>query len=133
MLHFRTSDTNELAKLILNGAYCFDGKVWGRVSNEAKDLIERMLTVDPKQRISVDDIFMHKWLLEVTSPLYNSHMSVLSFFFFQDLPLQYDVAKFLNYIPDSSQSDFSSDCLEPPLKKQNLSTGETNSVMHSWP
>lgn len=64
--NFRTGvNTEELAKMVLNGAFDFDGKVWGRISKEAKDLIKKMLTVDPKQRFSVNDVVMHKWINEV--------------------------------------------------------------------
>ena len=38
--------------------------VWPSVSDHAKDLISKLLTVDPKQRISVKQALGHAWILE---------------------------------------------------------------------
>mmetsp|Transcript_873 Transcript_873/g.2105 ORF Transcript_873/g.2105 Transcript_873/m.2105 type:complete len:506 (-) Transcript_873:7312-8829(-) len=46
---------------ILSGVYDFNGKVWQKVSTEAKHLISRMLIVDPRDRISIDDALSHPW------------------------------------------------------------------------
>ena len=35
---------------------------WTSVSNSAKDLVHRMLTVDPHQRISASEILHHRWM-----------------------------------------------------------------------
>ncbi len=37
-------------------------RYWGGVSDEAKDLIAQMLTVDPKQRPSAEALLAHPWL-----------------------------------------------------------------------
>lgn len=33
-----------------------------QISNEARDLIERMLVVNPKDRISISEILKHPWI-----------------------------------------------------------------------
>ena len=39
-----------------------EGKVWEGVSDLGKDLVRKMLTFDPDQRISVEAAFSHPWL-----------------------------------------------------------------------
>ncbi len=52
-----------LAQQIIQGAYQFeDGVVV--LSDGAKDLIRRTLTLDPAQRITVDEALRHPWLAE---------------------------------------------------------------------
>ncbi len=50
-------------KQIRYGEYNFHKKYWGHVSKEAKDLISRMLTVDPSERISSSDALKSPWIL----------------------------------------------------------------------
>lgn len=39
-----------------------DGPQWEFISDSAKDLIRQMLSVDPKQRITIQEVLNHKWL-----------------------------------------------------------------------
>lgn len=43
---------------------CFqmDTPIWETISEAAKDLLKRMLTVDPNKRITVQEILNHRWL-----------------------------------------------------------------------
>lgn len=54
-----------MAQLILSGSYTFNGKVWGRISKQAKDLINKMLTIDPEERVSIDQVLSHEWINKV--------------------------------------------------------------------
>lgn len=38
------------------------GKVWGGVSDSAKDLITKLLTYDPTKRLSAAEAFKHPWI-----------------------------------------------------------------------
>jgi Ca2+-binding EF-hand superfamily protein len=38
------------------------GPAWDTISEEAKDLVDKMLTKDPAQRITIDEILSHPWL-----------------------------------------------------------------------
>lgn len=38
------------------------GPAWDNISSEAKDLVDKMLTKDPNQRYSIDQILAHPWL-----------------------------------------------------------------------
>ena len=47
---------------ILNANYVFYPKLFGNISEEAKDLIRKLLKVDPSERISSAEILQHSWL-----------------------------------------------------------------------
>lgn len=42
-----------------------EGAPWYEISNDAKDLIKQMLTVDPLYRITLDGILDHPWIKKV--------------------------------------------------------------------
>jgi serine/threonine protein kinase len=46
----------------MTGSYSFPKKYWQEVSYDAIDLIKKMLTVDPEERIAADRILCHRWL-----------------------------------------------------------------------
>ena len=48
--------------MIKKGQYEFDSPYWDEVSADAKDLIKRMLVVDPAKRESADQLLQHKWI-----------------------------------------------------------------------
>lgn len=49
---------------ILEGEIDFESKPWPAISSAAKDLIRRMLTQDPKKRITSAQVLDHPWLRE---------------------------------------------------------------------
>lgn len=49
---------------ILEGDIDFESKPWPSISSTAKDLIRRMLTQDPKKRITAAQVLDHPWLRE---------------------------------------------------------------------
>lgn len=59
---FYHPDNFELFELIKTGEYTFDAPAWAQVSQEGKDLICRLLTVDPNQRITAEELRAHKWI-----------------------------------------------------------------------
>jgi len=44
--------------------YDFKGTEWEEVSDEAKDLISKLLVEDPHKRFSAEDAMNHKWLAD---------------------------------------------------------------------
>ncbi|CAO3620294.1 unnamed protein product [Cunninghamella blakesleeana] len=48
---------------IMNGIYSFPSPYWDGISEEAKDLVSRLLTVDPKERITLRDAKSHMWMI----------------------------------------------------------------------
>lgn len=55
-----TDDQSILAK-VKKGVYKMDGPQWDIISPEAKDLITKMLTFNPDERISAEDALRHPW------------------------------------------------------------------------
>lgn len=49
-------------KQIKTGTYAFADPYWTNVSEEAKSLIRRLLTVDPTKRIKCEEVFEHPWM-----------------------------------------------------------------------
>lgn len=49
---FYHEDNFELFEIIKKGDYDFGAPAWNEVSSEAKDLIKKLLVIDPNQRIS---------------------------------------------------------------------------------
>jgi len=47
---------------ILKGRYDFPSPWWDKISDNAKDLVRRMLTVDPKKRITAAEVLKHPWI-----------------------------------------------------------------------
>lgn len=47
---------------IKKAIYSFDSPFWDHISAEAKDLIKHLLTVNPVDRITVDEALSHDWL-----------------------------------------------------------------------
>ncbi|KAJ8920366.1 hypothetical protein NQ315_005230, partial [Exocentrus adspersus] len=52
-----------LAEAICRGKLHIDSsQQWQLVSDSAKDLVQQMLSVDPKQRITIQEVLNHRWL-----------------------------------------------------------------------
>ncbi|KAH8547707.1 kinase-like domain-containing protein [Umbelopsis sp. PMI_123] len=47
---------------IMNAQYSFDEQYWHGVSPEAKDFINKLLTIDPEQRLTAHQALEHPWL-----------------------------------------------------------------------
>ncbi len=57
------SDTPEnLLSRISQTKINFDEGNWKHISHDAKDLVKRMLNLDPRQRISSSNILKHPWI-----------------------------------------------------------------------
>ncbi|XP_045428530.1 ribosomal protein S6 kinase alpha-5 isoform X5 [Pipistrellus kuhlii] len=52
----------EIMKKIKKGDFSFEGEAWKNVSQEAKDLIQGLLTVDPNKRLKMSDLRYNEWL-----------------------------------------------------------------------
>ena len=58
---FKGKNVSELLSNILKGSYGFHDKKWKKVSEEAKDLIRKLLIVQPFDRISIVNALNHPW------------------------------------------------------------------------
>jgi pSer/pThr/pTyr-binding forkhead associated (FHA) protein len=50
-----------LYEQILEGKYEFDVREWTTVSPEAKELVRRLMTVNPKDRLTIEQALQHSW------------------------------------------------------------------------
>jgi len=59
---FYAQSMGQLLTKIKKADYSFDRKLWGHISDSAKDLIKAMLTLDVTQRITVKKALEHPWI-----------------------------------------------------------------------
>ena len=59
-------DEDHLFDQIKTASYSLDGMEWKHISDAAKDLVQRMLKLNVKQRISVDEAMRHPWIQNIT-------------------------------------------------------------------
>lgn len=59
---FYDDDHHLLTSKILNGDYVFLKPWWDEISLDAKDLICKMLTINPDERITIKEIWKHPWI-----------------------------------------------------------------------
>jgi polo-like kinase 1 len=63
---FETSDVKKTYKKIKECAFAFDDEV--SVSNNAKNLISRLLVIDPAKRLTLEQIKSHPFLNQIKIP-----------------------------------------------------------------
>ena len=56
-----------MKKRIANAEFEFPQEEWSLVSDNAKDLISGLLTVDPVKRLTIADVLAHPWLVSQES------------------------------------------------------------------
>lgn len=59
---FDGRDDREIVKRVKLGTYSLNGPEWKNLSKDGTDLIKKMLTYDPKQRISAEQALVHPWI-----------------------------------------------------------------------
>ena len=55
---FKADNLEKLHNLIMRGNFKYPVPI----SNDARELIESMLTIEPESRISIPEILRHRWL-----------------------------------------------------------------------
>eukprot|EP01038_Epipyxis_sp_PR26KG_P008076 gene8076-10939_t len=66
---FFDENQRALFRKIMRGSYEFHPDRWSHVSDEAKDLIRGLLTVNPLKRLTVDQAMNHSWVLKDANEL----------------------------------------------------------------
>lgn len=59
---FNSKSRQDLFQQIVDGNYTFPPASWDTVSEDAKDFINGMLTVNPENRPSAEKVLQHEWL-----------------------------------------------------------------------
>ncbi|ORY47320.1 Pkinase-domain-containing protein [Rhizoclosmatium globosum] len=63
-----TGNSNSIIfQKIFNCDYEFDPEYWNDVSPSAKDFIEKLLVLDPNERLTASEALQHKWLSDSTA------------------------------------------------------------------
>ena len=57
---FRATTMEQLHKVIMTGRYGLQGEV---ISDSARDLMRKLIEIDPKKRLSASQCLRHPWLL----------------------------------------------------------------------
>lgn len=60
---FIAQSNRQKQQMIMAGEFSFYEKTWKNISTSAKDLISRLLTVDPHRRPNADEILQHPWVI----------------------------------------------------------------------
>lgn len=64
---FNAENDNDIMNKIKIGKFSFPEEEWDNISNEAKDLIIKMLAYKPSDRLAASDCLLHKWFTENTT------------------------------------------------------------------
>ncbi|XP_022335376.2 MAP kinase-activated protein kinase 5-like [Crassostrea virginica] len=64
--------TSEMKRKILSGKYEFPEEDWKFISEAAKDVVRRLLHVDPSRRMDVQELMSHPWLTEAPDTVLQS-------------------------------------------------------------
>lgn len=73
---FYSKSNREVLEKTARGQYRMDGGEWEGVSEEAKDLIRKMLIVDPAKRITAEEILKHPWLVSIDQETVDDELKV---------------------------------------------------------
>jgi len=65
---FNSNSIDAMYKMIMNGQYRFPSPHWDSISEEAKDCVRSLMTVDCKKRFNCDDLMRHPWITKHVTP-----------------------------------------------------------------
>lgn len=57
-----------LTHKVAKGQYTFLSPWWDDISDSAKDLVSKLLTVDPEKRYTIDEFLQHPWITQAPQP-----------------------------------------------------------------
>ncbi|CAG9319489.1 unnamed protein product [Blepharisma stoltei] len=73
---FRSNDVKALFQKIVKCEYNFDDDRWKLVSKQAKNLIQKMLVLNPQHRISVKNAINHHWFIYLGQHNQSQHIKL---------------------------------------------------------
>jgi len=59
---FSSRKLDKMYQNIMKGAFDFESATWNAVDDHAKDLVNALLCVDPKERLKVEQVLHHQWI-----------------------------------------------------------------------
>ena len=60
--------SNRMKQKIMSADFDFPENDWKSITDEAKDLIKKMLCVEPSERLSIEEVMQHPWIAQNASP-----------------------------------------------------------------
>ncbi|CDW77508.1 protein kinase domain containing protein [Stylonychia lemnae] len=60
---FKAQNMHDLHQIITSGSFQYPPQIEPLLSDESKDLINKMLVLDPNERISIPEILSHQWMV----------------------------------------------------------------------
>ena len=54
-----------IRRKIKSGKFDYPEASWGKISEDAKYIVNHLLVVDPKERMTLDELLKHPWILGV--------------------------------------------------------------------
>ena len=64
---FYGDNNQEILEMVRTGQFDFEGEEWDTVSNEAKDLIKKLI-VRPERRMTAGEALQHPWMRHHGNP-----------------------------------------------------------------
>ena len=64
--------TEKIFPQIEPGTFDFPDPYWTKISPDAKDLVSRLIKVDPKERLTADAALKHTWFIRVPIQVFSS-------------------------------------------------------------
>lgn len=64
---FNGASDKQIIQAVLLGRYTIDEPEWTDVSDDAKDLVKKLLTYDPDKRTNALDALNHQWIKKMAS------------------------------------------------------------------
>ena len=62
---FYGDDNQEILQMVQKGEFDFDGEEWDEISNDAKDLIKKLIC-KPEKRLTAEEALKHRWVRNLT-------------------------------------------------------------------
>jgi calcium/calmodulin-dependent protein kinase I len=72
---FYEEDMDALFLQVIRGQYEMDPEDWCYISEDAKDLVKKLLVVNPEQRIPIEAIMVHPWIVKTLEKKNHPHLS----------------------------------------------------------
>ena len=77
---FYGKNEKEIFSKILNGTFTFKHKIWNKISNEGKNLVKKLLELNPNKRISAKEALEDDWFKMSNNPTGNLSNNNLQIF-----------------------------------------------------
>ena len=64
---FSAEEEEDILKLVASATYEFHDSEWSGISDDAKDVVRKLLVVDPAERLTMEGLLGHRWLKDAVA------------------------------------------------------------------